>query len=129
LTPPILVLLVEDDPLVQDMLEATLEEGGFTIKVAAAAEQAIEMLDAEGADYRALITDVNLPGRLSGWDVAKRGREINGELPVVYITGAAAGDWPSNGVPKSILLVKPFAPAQAVTAVAQLLNASSGSES
>lgn len=129
MTPPILVLLVEDDPLVQDMLEATLEEGGFTIKVAAAAEQAIEMLDAEGADYRALITDVNLPGRLSGWDVAKRGREINGELPVVYITGAAAGDWPSNGVPKSILLVKPFAPAQAVTAVAQLLNASSGSES
>jgi DNA-binding response OmpR family regulator len=87
------------------------------------------MLEAEGADYRALITDVNLPGTLSGWDVAKRGREINGELPVIYITGAADGDWPSNGVPKSILLVKPFVPAQVVTAVAQLLNASSGSES
>jgi hypothetical protein len=40
------------------------------------------------------------------------------------MTGAAAADWSANGVPKSILLNKPFAPAQIVTAVSQLLNAS-----
>jgi hypothetical protein len=38
------------------------------------------------------------------------------------MTGAAAGDWASRGVPNSILLEKPFAPAQLVTAVSQLLN-------
>lgn len=38
------------------------------------------------------------------------------------MTGAGANDWPSHGVPKSVLLNKPFAPAQIVTAVAQLLN-------
>jgi hypothetical protein len=38
------------------------------------------------------------------------------------MTGAAAAEWPAEGVPKSILLEKPFVPAQLVTAVAQLLN-------
>ena len=60
---------------------------------------------------------------MNGWQVAKAAREINPAFPIVYMTGAAAGDWPSHGVPNSILLEKPFAPAQLVTAVSQLLNA------
>jgi len=40
-------------------------------------------------------------------------------------TGAAADDWASEGVPNSIFLKQPFAPAQFVTAVTQLLNAGS----
>jgi DNA-binding response OmpR family regulator len=81
------------------------------------------MLDAAGADYRALITDVHLtPGKLTGWDVAKRARELTPELPVVYMTGAAGHEWTSMGVPNSILLTKPFAPAQVLTAVSGLLN-------
>jgi hypothetical protein len=43
--------------------------------------------------------------------------------PVVYMTGASADQWTSQGVPNSILLQKPFAPAQLMTAVSQLLNA------
>jgi hypothetical protein len=39
------------------------------------------------------------------------------------MTGVAADDWLAEGVPNSILLKKPFAPAQLVTAVSQLLNA------
>jgi hypothetical protein len=36
------------------------------------------------------------------------------------MTGASADQWAANGVPNSILLEKPFAPAQLVTAVSQL---------
>ena len=69
------------------------------------------------------MTDVNLsPGKLPGWDVAKRARELQPTLPVVYITGTDANDWASNGVPNSVLVAKPFAPAQIVTAISQLLN-------
>jgi hypothetical protein len=39
------------------------------------------------------------------------------------MTGAAADKWASQGVPNSILLEKPFAPAQLVTALSNLLNA------
>ena len=38
------------------------------------------------------------------------------------MTGSEAQEWASKGVPNSILVTKPFAPAQIVTAVAQLLN-------
>jgi len=43
---------------------------------------------------------------------------------VIYLTGASAVHWASRGVPHSILLHKPFASAQLIAAVAELLNAS-----
>ena len=61
--------------------------------------------------------------------MSRRARELEPSLPVVYMTGDAAGDWTSNGVPNSILVTKPFAPAQVVTAVSQLLNLASVSPS
>ena len=69
-----------------------------------------------------LVTDINLRGRIDGWEVAQRAREIDPHFPVVYISGASAAEWPSKGVPNSVMLEKPFAPAQLVTAVASLLN-------
>jgi DNA-binding response OmpR family regulator len=63
-----------------------------------------------------------LAGRTDGWAVARASREIDPEFPVVYMTGAAADQWPVQGVPNSILLAKPFAPAQLVTAISNLLN-------
>jgi CheY-like chemotaxis protein len=62
---------------------------------------------------------------MDGWEVAKQAREINPAFPIVYMTGAAADEWASHGVPNSVLLTKPFAPAQLLTALAQLLNAGS----
>lgn len=119
----VLIFVVEDEILVRDLVENALVENGFAVEKTESGEEAIRMLDATGSDYRALVTDVNLAtSELSGWDVATRGREINPDLPVVYMTGNEAGDWASKGVPNSILVTKPFAPAQIVTAVAQLLN-------
>jgi DNA-binding NarL/FixJ family response regulator len=68
------------------------------------------------------VTDISLRGKMGGWEVAQLAREIDPEFPVVYMSGASAADWPSRGVPNSILLAKPFAPAQFVTAVSNLLN-------
>jgi CheY-like chemotaxis protein len=66
---------------------------------------------------------VNLKGRLSGWEVARLIRQKHAAFPVVYMTGVATDLWASQGVPNSVLLQKPFAPAQLVTAVSRLLNA------
>ena len=59
---------------------------------------------------------------MDGWEVAQQARKIDPEFPIVYISGASAADWPSKGVPNSIMLAKPFAPVQLVTAVSNLLN-------
>ena len=59
---------------------------------------------------------------MNGWEVAARIRETDPGFPVVYMSGVYADEWASKGVPNSIMLAKPFAPAQLVTAVAQLIN-------
>jgi DNA-binding response OmpR family regulator len=118
----LLILVVEDEPAIQEILEESLAEAGFKVSKAFTPEQAIEMLDAPDAHFRALVTDVQLRSKLTGWDVARHARKIAPDLPVVYAT-ATPHEWEVMGVPNSILVVKPFAPAQIVTAVAQLLNA------
>jgi len=60
---------------------------------------------------------------VDGWAVARRARKIDPNVPVVYMTGKEAEEWASKGVPNSIMISKPFAQAQLVTAVSQLLNA------
>jgi DNA-binding response OmpR family regulator len=118
-----IILVVEDDHLIQSVVEESLTDGGFEIVIASSGENALELLGASETKYRALVTDINLgPGKVDGWEVARHAREIDPDFPVVYMSGKEAADWPSKGVPNSIMLAKPFAPAQLVTAVSQLLN-------
>jgi two-component system cell cycle response regulator CpdR len=60
-------------------------------------------------------------GREDGWEIARRARELIPNLPVVYISGHGSADWPSKGVPNSLILSKPFATAQLITAISTLL--------
>ncbi|MGY3342008.1 MULTISPECIES: response regulator [unclassified Bradyrhizobium] len=115
------ILVVEDDHLIAEMVREALAEGGFETEIVASGQEALALFD-DDRKYRALVTDINLQGELTGWQVAQRARESFADLPVVYMTGAAADEWASHGVPNSVLLTKPFAPAQVVTAVSQLLN-------
>ena len=116
------ILVIEDDDALQVVVEDALSEGGFEAAIAASGEEAVTLLMGQKDKYRALVIDINLLGRLNGWEVAQKAREIDPQFPIVYVSGAAAADWASKGVPNSIMLEKPFAPAQLVTAVANLLN-------
>jgi CheY-like chemotaxis protein len=87
----VLVFVVEDEVLIGDSLALALEDGGYSTIRVSNGEEAIAILDERKNDIRALITDVNLGrGRLTGWDVARHGRQLNPALPVVYMTGANA---------------------------------------
>jgi DNA-binding response OmpR family regulator len=115
------VMVIEDDQAIQSVVEEALSDGGFEPVIASSGEEALALLS--GSNYRALVIDIKLgKDRIKGWDVARRARAMNPVLPVVYITGANADEWPVQGVPNSIVLTKPFAPAQLVTAVSQLLT-------
>lgn len=120
-----IILVIEDEDAIRIVVEEALAEGGFQIETVKTGEEAVTLLKSGFRPYRAVVTDVNLPGPFDGWDVARAAREIDPRFPVVYMTGGAADKWPVLGVPNSILLQKPFAPAQVVAAVSQLLNAGS----
>jgi DNA-binding response OmpR family regulator len=120
----LIILVVEDDQSIQSIVEEALSDGGFKPTIASSGEEALTLLG--GSKYRVLVIDIKLgKDRIRGWDVARRARAINPGLPVVYITGANADEWAVQGVPNSVLLTKPFAPAQLVTAVSNLLNTGS----
>ena len=122
--PPV-ILVVEDDPLIQNIVDDALREGGFETAIAPSAEEALTLLRGKVMNYRAVVAE----GRMNGWEVAKQARETDPTFPIVYLTGVVANEWASRGVPNSILLEKPFAPAQLVTAISQLLNATAPGQS
>ena len=117
------ILVVEDDYPVQGVVEEILADGGFATDILSSGEEALTLFRSGLKNYKALVADVSLKGRLSGWEVATQIRETDPQFPVIYMSGAHAEDWASKGVPNSIILAKPFAPAQLVTGVSQLLNA------
>src|SRR5260370_213383 len=119
--PPV-ILVVEDDHSVQSIVEDALGDGGFEPAIAASGEEAVTLLKGGSIKYRALVTDINLLGRINGWEVAKKAREIDPQFPIVYMTGAGADEYGSHGVPNGALFTKPFAPAHLLPAVSQLLN-------
>jgi DNA-binding response OmpR family regulator len=118
----LLVMVVEDDPLIQGMIEEALNEAGFKAAIVASGEEALTLLKNKEITYRALVTDINLSGKIDGWEIARVARKSDTMFPIVYMSGAAAEEWASMGVPNSTMLAKPFAPAQLVTAVSHLLN-------
>ena len=118
----VMILVVEDDQLIEAMVKEALSDGGFESASTASGEEAITLLRGNKSQYRVVVTDINLLGKLDGWVVARVAREIDSTMPVIYMTGTHGEEWASKGVPNSVLLVKPFAPAQIVTAISNLLN-------
>jgi CheY-like chemotaxis protein len=120
--PSILILLAEDDLRVLDSMQETLEQGGYKVQAATSGEEAIHLIWHLEQPISGLVTDIRLGTGPNGWDVARTARERDPELPIVYMTGDCALEWASYGVPKSVLLQKPVAAAQLVTAISTLMN-------
>lgn len=118
--PPILV--VEDEPLVRLVIVEALQEGGYTVVEASEGHAAMGEID-RAEHLRGLVTDIRMGATPSGWEVAQRARERFPSLAVIYVTGDSIAEWPANGVPQSAVLQKPFASAELVTALANLLVA------
>jgi len=116
------VLYVEDDLIVRESAANALEDAGFEVVVAENGDAALAALKNDADPFCAIITDVNLGTGPDGWEVAKRARELNRALPVVYVSGASGHEWRSKGVPNSVLIAKPFAPSQIVVALSSLVK-------
>jgi CheY-like chemotaxis protein len=115
------ILVVEDDVLLQGLL-GRIDRRCFEVVFMTSSEQAMDLLQRGEVKCSALATDITLREEMNGWQLAVVARQMEPNLPVVYMTAASRGEWPAQGVPNSILLQKRFAPAQLVTAVSQFLN-------
>lgn len=118
-----ILLYVEDEAMTLVLVEAALREAGFAALLASDSDEALAQLVAKSGGLRGLIADINLGDCPDGWDVARSARESISGLPVVYVSGASEHEWTGKGVPHSLMIAKPFAPAQIVVAISSLLVA------
>src|SRR5438132_1936657 len=78
------VLLVDDDPALLEVLEHTLERGGFATAAAASGEEALQLLARDQFD--AALVDKNLAG-IDGVEVLRHLRKRQPACACVVMTG------------------------------------------
>jgi CheY-like chemotaxis protein len=112
------VLIVEDEDQVRVLAESYLREQGHQTVSAATAEEALAVFEVV-ARIDVLFIDVNLRGEIhGGLEVAKRARERQPDLPVLYTTGHAVTDgMRAMMVENSAALEKPYTVDQLQTAL------------
>ena len=112
------VLIVEDEDQVRVLAESYLREQGHQTVSAATAEEALAVFEVV-ARIDVLFIDVNLRGDIhAGLEVAKRARERQADLAVLYTTGHAVTDgMRAMMVESSAALEKPYTVDQLQTAL------------
>jgi signal transduction histidine kinase/CheY-like chemotaxis protein len=110
------ILFVEDDALVRETVVKGLGEAGFEVLVAADGERALAMIEA-GLEVDIVFSDIVMPGKISGIDLAGILRERRPGLPVVLATGYT--DQRAT-VPGVQVLAKPYEIGQLVTLLSGL---------
>jgi len=118
-----LALLAEDDFLIAESIDGSLEQAGFEVIQVGDGTEARQVLESRADEVAVLITDIQLGGEVDGWQLGRIARTRNPRIAVLYITGNCAGQWVAQAVPGSMLLQKPFEPADAPVAARALLDA------
>jgi two-component system, response regulator PdtaR len=105
-TAPVVVLIVEDEPLLRELAVEFVEEAGFVALEAGDADEAVALLEAR-SDIAVLFTDINMPGGMDGLELAHAVRDRWPPIKILVTSGQlrlGPSDLPSNG----IFLGKPY---------------------
>jgi DNA-binding response OmpR family regulator len=107
-----------------------LARAGYRVLTAASGNEALRLLAQPGLHVDLVLTDLIMPGGVSGQELGQKLCERYAELRVLYMSGYTGGSGP-NDVPDRFrlpagaqLLTKPFTPAQLLERVRACLNGS-----
>lgn len=116
------VLVVEDEPLILMDTMQSLEDAGFEVVDAYDVEHALVRMK-ERPDISALFTDVNMPGRFDGVQLARMVHEDRPDVVILVTSGAIkvhTADLPEGGK----FVPKPYRGEQVAQLIGDLLGSS-----
>src|ERR1700730_4084351 len=116
---PMMVLVVEDEPLVRMVAAETLAKAGYLILEAGTGDEALQIITA-GAPLSAVVTDIEMPGALDGLELAKAIETRWPEIAIVIISGRRLPA-PDELPQKAVFLPKPYSPGRLIAAVGAAL--------
>jgi two-component system cell cycle sensor histidine kinase/response regulator CckA len=116
------VLVVEDEDAVRNACRRILERAGFHVLEASNGSQVLAELSDDPVDL--LLTDVIMPGGLSGRELAEHLQRERPELRVLFMSGYSADAIATRGVldPGVTVVEKPFSSADLLGKVRELLS-------
>ena len=118
------ILLVDDDEEVRNIAAATIEELGYEVVSVASGQAALQILGEERFDL--LMTDIAMPG-MTGVDLARRVRQIDPDLPILFSSGYADVQTFGENLSDEVVLKKPFRISDVATRIDAVLDASRSS--
>ena len=117
------ILVVEDEPAVREVAVAILSDLGYRVFQAADGEEGLRVFGAHVGAIDLLLTDVVLPGKIRGRDLAERITAMRPEVRVVYMSGYTENSIVHNGrLDDGVQLIsKPFKREQLARKIAETL--------
>ena len=117
------VLIAEDEDEVMRILSRILRDAGYAVTSAVSGDEALEVLKASGP-FDLLLTDVVMPGELLGPALAKAARQLDPDLPCIFLSGyASEATVHGNGLrPSDIRLMKPVGRTDLLNAVSKAIS-------
>lgn len=111
------ILFVEDEELIRMILTEIMIEAGLSVTEAVDGEEAMRLLE-QRRTFDLLLTDVHMPGRFNGVDIARQVRALWPEVPVVFVTGRpdTLRAFGTPG-PRDRSVLKPYKPSDVLTAI------------
>ena len=118
------VLLVEDEDEVRELTREILEMNGYRVLEAACGTEALGVCRRHAEPIHLLLTDVVMPGGMSGRDLARQVADLSPLTKVVYMSGYSDDALGNHGVldPDVVLLPKPFTPEALLGALRRVLE-------
>ncbi len=116
------ILLVEDEPLLRELAHAILTDGGYQVLQAEQGIDALQQWDQHHDRITMLLTDMVLPGGMTGRELAGRLQKKKPGLKVIYSTGYSADLLEAKEEPVHFLQ-KPYPPDTLMRAVRTCLDA------
>jgi CheY-like chemotaxis protein len=108
-----MTLVVEDDTLQREAIADLLKDEALEVVECTTAEAAELVLAAAGPELLALITDVNLDGKMTGVELAEFARGQYPSLRIVVMSGDSKPELPQG----TVFLAKPYKNAELLNAV------------
>jgi len=84
------ILLVEDEAGVRKLTGTLLERYGYNVMAAANGPEALDLCRAEGRKVALLLTDLVMPGGMSGQELARKMQVAEPNLKIIFISGYSA---------------------------------------
>ena len=113
------LLLVEDDKMVRDSVVHMLKGSCYQLTTAENGEQGLQLLQSE-ADFDMMISDVVMPGKLNGIELADLARAEFPKLKILLVSGYVGSlSEKSVSFASYAFLPKPFSKSQLLKALQQ----------